>query len=210
MYERYIKRMLDVVISIVCLVVLSPVLLLIALAIKIDSKGPVLFKQKRAGKGKVLFDIYKFRTMSIDAPKDVATNDLRGAKSFITRVGKVLRVTSLDELPQLINILKGEMALIGPRPALWNQYDLLQWRDKFKANDVRPGLSGWAQVNGRDYLSRDLEQKAHRDGEYAQNISFWFDLKCVLLTLVKVVNRQGIVEGRESKSYPIEGGEEKR
>lgn len=210
MYERYIKRLLDVLISVVSLAVLSPLFLIIAIAIKIDSKGPVLFKQKRAGKGKELFDIYKFRTMCTDAPKDVATNDLRGANAFITRVGKVLRVTSLDELPQLINILKGEMALIGPRPALWNQYDLLQWRDKFKANDVRPGLSGWAQVNGRDYLSRDLEQKAHRDGEYAQNISFWFDLKCVLLTLVKVVNRQGIVEGRESKSYPIEGGEEKR
>lgn len=203
MYERYVKRVLDVAISALSLVVLSPFFLIVAIAIKLDSRGPVLFKQKRVGRGKKLFEIYKFRTMSAEAPHDVPTNELRGAKQYITRVGKVLRVTSIDELPQFFNILKGDMSLIGPRPALWNQRDLLEWRDRFGANDVRPGLSGWAQVNGRDYLSRDLEKKARRDGEYAHNVSFRFDLKCFLLTLVKVVNRQGIVEGREGRSYPV-------
>ncbi len=195
MYERYVKRALDVVISLVSLIVLSPLLLMIAIAIKLESKGPVIFKQKRYGRNKTFFDICKFRTMRTDAPKDVPTNDLRGAKGYITRVGKVLRVTSLDELPQLWNILKGDMSLIGPRPALWNQYDLMEQRDKYGASMIRPGLSGWAQVNGRDYLSRDLEKKARRDGEYAANVSFAFDLKCFLLTIVKVFNRQGIVEG---------------
>ena len=135
--------------------------------------------------------------MRTDAPRDVPTNDLRGAGSYITRLGGVLRKTSLDELPQLWNILKGDMSLIGPRPALWNQEDLMELRDKYGASMIRPGLSGWAQVNGRDYLSRDLDKKARRDGEYANNISFAFDLKCVLLTIVKVFNRQGIVEGSE-------------
>ena len=195
MYERYIKRALDVLISLVSLIVLSPILLLIAVLIKLESKGPVIFKQKRFGKNKELFEIWKFRTMRTDAPKDVPTNDLRGATSFITPLGAILRKTSLDELPQLWNILRGDMTLIGPRPALWNQYDLMAWRDKFGASMIRPGLSGWAQVNGRDYLSRDEEKKARRDGEYANNISFAFDVKCFLLTIVKVFNRQGIVEG---------------
>ena len=200
MYERYIKRALDVVLSAVGLVVLSPLLALIALAIRLDSPGPVVFHQKRFGKDRKLFEIYKFRTMRVDAPRDVPTNDLRGSKGYITRVGRILRMTSLDELPQLWNILRGDMSLIGPRPALWNQEDLMAWRDRFGASHIRPGLSGWAQVNGRDYLSRDLEKKARRDGEYAHNISFAFDLKCFLLTLVKVVNRQGIAEGREGKT----------
>ncbi len=200
MYERVIKRLLDVVISLISLIVLSPLLLLIALAVKLTSKGPVIFRQKRYGKDKVLFDICKFRTMRTDAPKDVPTNDLRGAKSFITPVGRFLRMTSLDELPQLWNILKGDMSLIGPRPALWNQYDLMTLRDQYGASHIRPGLSGWAQVNGRDYLSRDLEKKARRDAEYALHISFAFDLKCFLLTVVKVFNRQGIVEGAEEKT----------
>ncbi len=165
MYERYLKRALDAAIALVSLIVLSPVLLLIALAIRLDSKGPVIFKQQRYGKDKRLFDIYKFRTMRVDTPRDVPTNELRGSKSYITRVGKVLRVTSLDELPQLWNILKGDMALIGPRPALWNQYDLMELRDRYGASGVRPGLSGWAQVNGRDYLSRDLDKKERRDAE---------------------------------------------
>ncbi|MDD6142357.1 MAG: sugar transferase [bacterium] len=200
MYERIIKRVLDVVISAVSLVVLSPLFVLIAIAIKLDSKGPVIFKQQRYGRSKVLFDICKFRTMRTDAPKDVPTNDLRGARNFITPLGRFLRKTSLDELPQLWNILKGDMSLIGPRPALWNQYDLMELRDQYGASDIRPGLSGWAQVNGRDYLSRDLEKKARRDAEYAHNISFAFDLKCFLLTIVKVFNRQGIVEGAEEKT----------
>lgn len=208
MYERYVKRALDVVLSLISLVVLSPLLLLITIAVRLDSPGPALFKQRRFGKDRTFFEIYKFRTMRIDTPRDVPTNDLRGSKRYITRVGRVLRVTSLDELPQLWNILKGDMSLIGPRPALWNQEDLMAWRDRFGASNVRPGLSGWAQVNGRDYLSRDLEKKARRDAEYAHNISFRFDVKCFLLTLVKVVNRQGIVEGRDTKTYPIDGGED--
>ena len=195
MYERYVKRVLDVLISAVGLVVLSPLLLLIAIAIKLGSRGPVIFRQKRYGKDRGFFEICKFRTMRVDAPRDVPTNDLRGAKAYITPVGKVLRKTSLDELPQLWNILKGEMSLIGPRPALWNQDDLMALRDKYGASMIRPGLSGWAQVNGRDYLSRDLDKKARRDGEYAAHVSFGFDLKCFLLTIVKVFNRQGIVEG---------------
>lgn len=195
MYEKFIKRALDIVISLTALIVLSPVLLLIALLIKLESKGPVLFKQKRFGKNKEFFEILKFRSMRTDAPKDVPTNDLKGAQSFITPLGAVLRKTSLDELPQLWNILKGDMSLIGPRPALWNQDDLMELRDKYGASMIRPGLSGWAQVNGRDYLSRDLDKKARRDGEYANNISFAFDLKCFLLTIVKVFNRQGIIEG---------------
>ena len=197
MYERYIKRLLDVVISLCSLIVLSPLFLVIAIVIKLGSPGPVIFRQKRYGRNKTFFDICKFRTMRTDAPKDVPTNDLRGAKNYITPVGRVLRVTSLDELPQLWNILKGDMSLIGPRPALWNQYDLMELRDKYGASMIRPGLSGWAQVNGRDYLSQDLEKKARRDGEYASNVSFAFDLKCFLLTIVKVFNRQGIKEGAD-------------
>lgn len=195
MYEKYIKRVLDIVISLTALIVLSPVLLLIALLIKLESKGPVIFKQKRFGKNREFFEILKFRSMRTDAPKDVPTNDLKGAQSYITPLGAVLRKTSLDELPQLWNILKGDMSLIGPRPALWNQDDLMELRDQYGASMIRPGLSGWAQVNGRDYLSRDLDKKARRDGEYANNISFAFDLKCFLLTIVKVFNRQGIIEG---------------
>lgn len=204
MYERYIKRALDVLISLVSLIALSPLFLLIALLIKLDSRGPVIFRQKRYGRHRQLFEIYKFRTMRTDTPSDVPTNDLRGAGSYITPLGKVLRKTSLDEIPQLWNILKGDMALIGPRPALWNQYDLMELRDKYGASDIRPGLTGWAQVNGRDYLSRDLEKKARRDGEYASHITFWFDIKVFLLTLVKVVNRQGIVEGAQTDSPQTE------
>ena len=200
MYERYFKRALDVLISLVSLIVLSPLLLIIAIAIKLESPGPVIFKQKRFGRNKTFFEICKFRTMRTDAPKDVPTNDLRGARGYITRVGKVLRVTSLDELPQLWNILKGDMSLIGPRPALWNQEDLMALRDKYGASMIRPGLSGWAQVNGRDYLSRDLDKKARRDGEYANHITFAFDVKCILLTIVKVFNRQGIKEGADENT----------
>lgn len=210
MYEKYGKRVLDVILSLLGLVVLSPLLLLIALLIKLDSRGPVIFSQKRYGKDKALFEIYKFRTMRVDTPHDVPTNDLCSANRYITRVGRFLRKTSLDELPQLWNILKGEMSFIGPRPALWNQYDLMEWRDKFGASGIKPGLSGWAQVNGRDYLSRDLEKKARRDAEYAHNISLRFDLKCFLLTLVKVVNRQGIAEGHEGRAYSIGDSEEKK
>ena len=193
MYERYIKRFLDIMISLTALIVLSPVLLIVAVLIKLDSPGPVLFAQKRFGKERTFFQIYKFRSMRTDTPKDVPTDALKGANSFITPLGNVLRKTSLDELPQLWNILRGDMSLIGPRPALWNQEDLMALRDQHGASMIRPGLSGWAQVNGRDAI--ELEQKAKYDGEYAQNVSFLFDLKCLWLTVVKVIKREDIVEG---------------
>lgn len=197
MYERYIKRFLDIIISLTALVALSPVLLIVAILIKLDSPGPVLFAQKRFGKNKTFFQIYKFRSMRTDTPKDVPTDALKGANSFITPLGNVLRKTSLDELPQLWNILRGDMSLIGPRPALWNQDDLMALRDQCGASMIRPGLSGWAQVNGRDAI--ELEQKARYDGEYAANVSFLFDLKCLWLTFVKVIKREDIVEGAHDK-----------
>ena len=193
MYERYIKRALDVVLSAVGLVVLSPLLALIALAIRLDSPGPVVFHQKRFGKDRKLFEIYKFRTMRVDAPRDVPTNDLRGSKGYITRVGRILRMTSLDELPQLWNIFVGDMAVIGPRPALWNQYDLLAERDKYGANDVRPGLTGWAQIHGRDEL--EITEKAKLDGWYVEHISFGLDVKCFFGTITAVLKHDGVVEG---------------
>lgn len=203
MYERYIKRILDIIISLSALIVLSPVLLIVAVLIKLDSPGPVFFTQKRYGKNKEFFNIYKFRSMRTNTPKDVPTNDLHGANSFITPLGNVLRKTSLDELPQLWNILRGDMSLIGPRPALWNQYDLMELRDKYGASMIRPGLSGWAQVNGRDSL--ELEQKARRDGEYARNVSFAFDVKCLWMTFIKVVRREDIVEGDSADGKKSEG-----
>ena len=197
MYERWIKRLLDVVLSLCALAVLSPVMLVVAILIKLDSPGPVFFKQKRFGKNRSFFEIYKFRSMRTDTPKDVPTDALQGANSFITPLGNVLRKTSLDELPQLWNILRGDMSLIGPRPALWNQDDLMALRDQYGASMIRPGLSGWAQVNGRDAI--ELEQKARYDGEYAANVSFLFDVKCLWMTFVKVIRREDIVEGATQK-----------
>lgn len=199
MYERVIKRGLDLLLSALMLVVLSPLLALIALLIKLDSKGPVIFTQKRIGKDKTYFNIYKFRTMRTDAPSEVPTNDLHGAGSYITKLGSFLRKSSLDELPQLVNILKGDMSFIGPRPALWNQYELIELRDRYGANDVLPGLSGWAQVNGRDFLSLQEDRKAAYDGEYARNISFGFDMKCLWLTVVNVLGMRGVSDGDEGK-----------
>jgi len=193
MYRKYIKRIIDFILSLVAIVILSPLLLLIAILIKLDSEGPVLFKQKRIGMHKTHFYMLKFRTMRIDSPKDVPTHLLENPDQWITRVGKFLRKTSLDELPQLFNIIKGEMSIIGPRPALWNQDDLIAERDKYGANDVRPGLTGWAQVNGRDELP--IEVKARYDGEYVQKMSFMFDLKCLLKTVVSVIKGEGVVEG---------------
>ncbi len=193
MYRKYIKRIIDFILSLVAIVIFSPFLLLIAILIKLDSEGPVLFKQKRIGMHKTHFYMLKFRTMRIDSPKDVPTHLLENPDQWITRMGKILRKTSLDELPQLFNIIKGEMSIIGPRPALWNQYDLIAERDKYGANDVRPGLTGWAQVNGRDELP--IEVKARYDGEYVQKMSFMFDLKCLLKTVVSVIKGEGIVEG---------------
>lgn len=188
-----IKRLLDIVLSLVGLVLLSPLFLILVVAIKLDSKGPVLFKQKRVGIHKSHFNILKFRTMRIDTPKDTPTHLLKNPEQFITRVGKFLRKTSLDELPQIWNILVGHMSIIGPRPALWNQYDLIAERDKYGANDVRPGLTGWAQINGRDELP--IEVKAKLDGEYVKRISFLFDLKCFFGTIVSVIKSDGVVEG---------------
>jgi len=193
MYRKYIKRIIDFILSLVAIVIFSPFLLLIAILIKLDSEGPVLFKQKRIGMHKTHFYMLKFRTMRIDSPKDVPTHLLENPDQWITRMGKILRKTSLDELPQLFNIIKGEMSIIGPRPALWNQDDLIAERDKYGANDVRPGLTGWAQVNGRDELP--IEVKARYDGEYVQKMSFMFDLKCLLKTVVSVIKGEGVVEG---------------
>lgn len=175
------------------LVVLSPLLLVLVIAIKVDSRGPVLFKQKRVGKGKQHFYIYKFRTMRIDTPKEMPTHLLENPDQFITRTGKFLRKTSLDELPQLLNIIKGEMAVIGPRPALWNQYDLIEERDRYGANDIRPGLTGLAQISGRDEL--EIPVKAELDGRYTQNISILMDLKCFVGTILSVTKGDGVVEG---------------
>lgn len=190
---KYLKRPLDFLISLIALIILSPLFLLIAIWIKINSKGPVFFRQKRVGKNKELFEIYKFRSMRTDTPSDMPTHLLNDPDAFITSSGEFLRKTSLDELPQLINIIKGDMAIIGPRPALWNQYDLIEERDKYKANDVRPGLTGWAQINGRDEL--EIPVKAKLDGDYVQNISFFFDLKCFFGTISSVLRSDGVVEG---------------
>lgn len=202
MYRKYIKRIIDFILSLVAIVIFSPFLLLIAILIKLDSEGPVLFKQKRIGMHKTHFYMLKFRTMRIDSPKDVPTHLLENPDQWITRIGKILRKTSLDELPQLFNIIKGEMSIIGPRPALWNQYDLIAERDKYGANDVRPGLTGWAQVNGRDELP--IEAKARYDGEYVQKMSFMFDLKCLLKTVVSVIKGEGVVEGGTNNKKTID------
>ena len=193
MYQRYVKRLLDLVISLIGLIVLCPVLAILAIWIRLDSPGPVLFKQKRVGKGKTYFNIYKFRTMRIDAPHDVPTHLLDSPDAFITRSGRFLRRTSLDELPQIFNILKGEMSIVGPRPALWNQDDLIAERDKYGANDIVPGLTGWAQVNGRDEL--EIEEKARLDGEYVHQLTFKMDATCVLMTVGSVLRQKGVVEG---------------
>ncbi|HEL1579293.1 TPA: sugar transferase [Streptococcus suis] len=188
-----IKRMSDLIISGISIVILSPVLLLIAIAIKLDSKGHVLFKQKRVGKNKTHFMIYKFRSMYVDAPSDMPTHLLKDPNAMITKVGAFLRKTSLDELPQLFNILKGEMAIVGPRPALWNQYDLIEERDKYGANDIRPGLTGWAQINGRDEL--EIDEKSKLDGYYVENMGLLLDIKCFFGTFISVAKSEGVVEG---------------
>lgn len=192
MYSK-IKRILDFILSFIGLLLLSPIFLILIVWIKLDSKGPVLFKQKRVGIHKSHFHILKFRTMRIDTPKDMPTHLLQNPEQYITKAGHFLRKTSLDELPQIWNILKGDMAIVGPRPALWNQYDLIEERDKYGANDIRPGLTGWAQVNGRDEL--EIPVKAALDGEYVKKMSFAFDCKCLLKTVVSVFKHEGVVEG---------------
>ena len=193
MYQKYAKRLIDLLLSACAIVVLSPVYLLICLAIVADDPGPVFFRQKRVGIHKTHFLILKFRTMKVSTPKDVPTHLLENPEQYITRVGKFLRKTSLDELPQIFQIFAGKMAIIGPRPALWNQFDLIAERDKYGANDVRPGLTGWAQINGRDELPIDV--KARFDGEYVRNLSFAFDCKCFFGTIRSVLKSEGVVEG---------------
>ena len=193
MVYRVIKRIFDFVLSLVALVVLSPIFLILVIAIKLDSKGPILFKQKRVGVHKSHFNILKFRTMKLETPKDAPTHLLENPDQWITRVGKFLRKTSLDELPQIFNIFVGQMSIVGPRPALWNQYDLISERDKYGANDVPVGLTGWAQINGRDELEIDV--KAKLDGEYVKNFGFMMDLKCFFGTFFSVLRSDGVVEG---------------
>ncbi|MCC2339380.1 sugar transferase [Bacillus tropicus] len=192
-YKLYLKRIIDFTIALIGLIILSPIILILILCIKVDSKGPVLFKQRRIGKEKKEFYILKFRTMRIDTPKDTPTHLLKNPEMYITKLGKFLRKTSLDELPQILNIIKGEMSIVGPRPALWNQYDLIKERDKYGANDIIPGLTGWAQINGRDELPIDV--KAGLDGEYAQKISFLLDIKIFLKTVISVAKSDGVKEG---------------
>lgn len=194
---KYIKRFLDIVLSLVAIIVLSPLFLFLVAAIKLESKGPAIFKQKRIGKGKSQFNIFKFRTMRIDTPKDMPTHLMKNPDRYITKIGKFLRKTSIDELPQVFNIFVGHMSIIGPRPALWNQFDLVEERDKYKANNIRPGLTGWAQINGRDELPITI--KAKYDGDYVNNISFLFDLKCFFKTFIKVFKHEGVVEGGTEK-----------
>ncbi|MCM3386841.1 sugar transferase [Ureibacillus chungkukjangi] len=188
-----VKRLIDIILSLIGLIVLSPIFLILIVAIKIDSRGPVLFKQKRVGINKTHFNILKFRTMRIDTPKDTPTHLLSNPEQYITKMGKFLRKTSLDELPQIWNIFVGQMSIIGPRPALWNQYDLIAERDKYGANHVPPGLTGWAQINGRDELP--IEIKAKLDGEYVEKISLLMDIRCFFGTIVSVVKSDGVVEG---------------
>lgn len=192
-YCKYIKRIIDLMLSLFGLIILSPIFLILIAAIKADSRGPVFFKQKRVGIQKTYFQILKFRTMRIDTPKDMPTHMLENPEQWITKTGKFLRKTSLDELPQIINILRGDMSVIGPRPALWNQYDLIEERDKYGANEVLPGLTGWAQINGRDEL--EIPVKAKLDGEYVKRMSFLFDLKCFIGTITSVLKHEGVVEG---------------
>jgi len=193
MYRNFVKRLIDLFIALFSLIILSPLFLILAILIKIDSKGPIFFKQNRVKKGKKTFKMLKFRTMETDAPKDTPTHLLTNPEAYISKVGKVLRKLSLDELPQLFHIISGKMSIIGPRPALWNQDDLIAERDKYGANDIKPGLTGWAQINGRDELPIDV--KAQLDGEYANNITFLMDCKCFFGTFKNVLCQKGIVEG---------------
>ena len=204
MYKRFGKRALDVLFSGLGLIVLSPLFLIISIAIKAEDPGPVFFRQKRVGIHKTYFNIVKFRSMRQDTPHDMPTHLLNDPQRWITKTGRFLRKTSLDELPQIAQIFTGKMSIIGPRPALWNQYDLIAQRDQYGANDITPGLTGWAQVNGRDEL--EIEDKARLDGEYAQNISFGMDMKIFWMTVRNVLRGSGVVEGgpkemkKESKS----------
>ncbi len=196
-----IKKATDIILALIGFLLLWPFFLIIAISIKLTSKGPVLFKQKRIGKNKREFLILKFRTMRKDTPNEMPTHLLEDPDFYITKIGKFLRKTSLDELPQILNILKGEMSVVGPRPALWNQVDLIEERDKYYANNVNPGLTGWAQINGRDEIS--IQEKAKLDGEYITQMSFGFDLKVLLKTFFSVLKSEGIKEGNNNESKAV-------
>ena len=198
MYRFFLKRMGDIILSFLGIIILALPMLIIAIAIKIDDPGPVIFKQNRVGKNKKIFKLYKFRSMKVDTP-DIPTHLLENPEQYISKIGKFLRKTSLDELPQIYNIFAGKMSIIGPRPALWNQDDLIAERDKYGANDVRPGLTGWAQINGRDEL--EIPVKAKLDGEYVEKLNsgkfkgFAIDMKCFFGTIKSVLKSDGVVEG---------------
>lgn len=193
MYRKYVKRGMDIILSLSGMILASWLYLLIIIAIKLDDPGPAFFGQKRVGQGKTFFTVWKFRSMKMSTPHDIPTHLLSNPESYITRIGRFLRKTSLDEIPQLWNILKGDMSVIGPRPALWNQEDLIAERDKYGANDVKPGLSGWAQICGRDEL--EIEDKARLDGEYVRKMSFLFDCRCFFGTAIGALRGDGVVEG---------------
>ena len=207
MYTRVFKRGLDMILSALGLAVCIVPMLIVAVIIKIDSPGPVLFKQRRVGIHKTHFTILKFRSMPVHAPHDTPTHQLQNAESMLSPWQRFIRKSSIDELPQLWCILIGKMSIVGPRPALWNQYDLIEERDKYGANDVKPGLTGWAQINGRDELP--IEVKAKFDGEYVQKMSFLFDCKCFFGTIGKVLRRDGVVEGGGSQAQQLEKQAEK-
>ena len=205
MYQKFWKRAFDLILSTLAIVVLSPVLAIVAVWIKMDSRGPVFFKQKRVGKDKTYFQILKFRTMYVDTPADMPTHLLQNAEAMITKSGRFLRRSSLDELPQLFNIFLGQMSIVGPRPALWNQEDLIAERDKYGANALVPGLTGWAQVNGRDELP--IVVKARFDGEYVKMIGLWADIRILFATAFGVLKADGIVEGRQTPAVEFENKE---
>ena len=193
MYGQCLKRVIDIILSGLGLICLSWLFLILIIAIKIDDPGPAFFTQERVGRGKTYFPLHKFRSMKMCTPHDTPTHLLENPEQYITRMGRFLRKSSLDELPQIWDIFVGNMSIIGPRPALWNQYDLIEERDRYGANDIRPGLTGWAQINGRDELEIDV--KARYDGEYVENLSFEFDVKCFFGTIFSVLRSDGVVEG---------------
>lgn len=198
MYRKFIKRIIDIVLAGIGIVVAAVPMLIVAILIKIDSPGPVFFRQKRVGIHKTHFMIIKFRSMPVSAPKDTPTHELKNAASLLSPFQEAIRKYSIDEVPQLFNIIAGSMSFVGPRPALWNQYDLLEERDKYGANDVKPGLTGWAQINGRDELAIDV--KAKYDGEYVKRLSFAFDVRCFFGTFFKVARAEGVSEGGPSRN----------
>lgn len=207
MYKNFFKRLIDLILSFLAIIILALPMLIIAIIIKIDDPGPVFFKQKRVGKNKTHFYLLKYRSMKMSTPHDTPTHLLENPEQYITKVGRFLRKSSLDELPQIYNIFVGKMSIIGPRPALWNQDDLIAERDKYGANDIKPGITGWAQINGRDELEIDV--KAKLDGEYVQKLGFFFDCKCFFGTIVSVLKSDGVVEGGTGEMKKKENTKEK-